>query len=106
MLEIYIIQQEIYYYIESLENKVEEKTYGSTVHEKEDQSSNPQEPPVIKNLKQEIFELEMLNRHIQREHEALKMHNEIQRITNDNILLHLSLWYKKNKKSKQKEKGP
>jgi len=84
------MQLEIYDYIKSLEKKVAENTSGSTVHEKENQSSSPKEPPVINILKQEIFELETLNRHIQNEHEALKMQNEIQRTQNDNVLLHLS----------------
>jgi len=97
--EIDLVQQDIYDYIESLENK-----FGLTVHEKEEHSSSPQEPPVINILKQEIFEMETLNRHIEREHEALKMQNETQRTQNNNILLHLSLWYKKNKKLKQKSK--
>ena len=52
-------------------------------------------------MKQEIFELETLNRHIQQEHEALRIHNKIDKTKNDNIIFHLGLCYKKNKKLKQ-----
>lgn len=55
-------------------------------------------------LKQEIYELEILNRHLKQENETLKAQNEIQRTQNGNILLHLGLWYKKNKKLKTKNK--
>ena len=66
-------------------------------HREEAQFSIPQEPPIVSTLRQEIFELETLNRHIQHEHEALRMQNKIEKTMNDNILLHFGLWYKKNK---------
>lgn len=55
-------------------------------------------------LKQEIYELEILNRHLKQENETLKVQNEIQRTKNDNILLHIGSWYKKNKKFTAKNK--
>ena len=53
-------QQEIYDYIESLER------ISATVN-----PINPQEP-LVETLKKEIYELEILNRHIKQENEALK----------------------------------
>ena len=35
----------------------------------------------------------------------MKVHNEIQRTKNDNILLHISLWLDKNKNLKEKNKS-
>jgi len=49
--------------------------------------------------------LETLNKHLKQEHETLKVHNEIQRTKNDNILLHLALLYDKNRKLKGKNKS-
>ena len=46
----------------------------------------------------------MLNKHLRQEHEAMKIQNDIQRTQNDNILLHIFHWYKKNKKLKAKNK--
>lgn len=47
------------------------------VNEKEIHLNSPQEHPLVKNLKQEIFELETMNRHMKKEHETLKIQNEI-----------------------------
>ena len=55
-------------------------------------------------LKQEIFELKTLNRHIKKEHEALNLQNQIEKTINENTLLHLDLQFKKNKKLKKKNK--
>ena len=49
--------------------------------------------------------METLNRHSKQEHETLKVHNEIQRTQNDNIILHISLWYDKNNNLKEKNKS-
>ena len=42
---------------------------------------------------------------IQQEHEALRIQNKIEKTKNDNILLHLGRWYKKNKKLKQNNRA-
>lgn len=68
-------------------------------------SNSPQEHPIINTLKQEIYDLETLNKKLKQGPETLKVHNEIQRTKNDNILLHLGLWYDKNKKLKEKKKS-
>lgn len=59
-----LIQHQIYDYIGSLEKKSTSMDLGT--------SSNPEQPPtsqetLTSSLKQEIYELEVLNRHIQRE---------------------------------------
>ena len=56
-------------------------------------------------LRQEIFELETLNRHIKHDHEALELRNQIEKTINDNTLLHLGLWFKKNKNLNNKNKN-
>ena len=43
--------------------------------------------------------------HIQKENKTLKSQSEIQAAKSENILLHLSLWYKNNKKLKQKNRA-
>lgn len=63
-----------------------------------------EEPKIVNTLKQGIYELEVLNRNLKQEYERVKAQNEIQRTQNDNILLHLGLWYKKNNKLKDKNK--
>lgn len=77
----------------------------SSLNQEEVQFSKPQEPLVINVLKQEIFELQTLNRCIQKENQILKAQGENQIAKNGNLLLHLSLWYKKNKKVKQKNRS-
>lgn len=44
-------------------------------------------------------------RHLKHEHETLKVQNEIQWTQNVKTLLHISLWYDKNKKLKDKKKS-
>ena len=48
--------------------------------------------------------MEVLNRHLKKEHEILKVKNEIQKTKNE-IMLHLGVWYDKNKKLKAKNKS-
>ena len=62
-------------------------------------SVNPQEP-LIDSLKQGIYELEILNRHIKQENETLKEQSKLDKAIHDNTILHLRLWYKKNRKLK------
>ena len=66
-------------------------------------SGNPQEP-LINALKQAIYELEILNKHIKQENETLKEQNKLDKVIHDNTILHLGLWYKKNRKLKRKNK--
>ena len=85
----------IYDYIESLERKNASKDPGS--------SSNPEQPinaqePLIDTLKQEIYELEILNRRIKKENEALKEQSKLDKAIHDYTILHLGLWYNKNRK--------
>jgi len=56
----------------------------------------------VQSLKQEVFELEVINRHIKQENEALKEQSKVDKIIHDNTMLHLGLWKKKNKKLKKK----
>jgi len=67
-------------------------------------SFNPQEP-IIDSLKQEIYELEILNRHIKKENETLREKNKLDKAIHDNTILHLGLWYKKNRKLKRKNRS-
>lgn len=55
-------------------------------------------------MKQEIYELKFLNRHIQKENETLKEQNKLDKIIHDNTMLHLGLWHKKNRKLKKKNR--
>ena len=57
---------------------------------------------MVQSLKQEIFELELLNRHIKNENETLKEKGKLDKIIHDNTMLHLGIWQKKNKKLKRK----
>ena len=66
-------------------------------------SVNPQEP-LVDALKQDIYELEILNRHIKQNNETLKEKNKLDKAIHDNSILHLGLWYKKNRKLKKKNK--
>ena len=56
----------------------------------------------VQSLKQEVFELEVLNRHIKQENGALKEQSKVDKIIHDNTMLHLGVWQKKNKKLKKK----
>lgn len=95
------LQQQIYDYIESLERKDTSMDPGSSTNLK--RPVNPQEP-LTSSLKQEIFELEILNKHIQKENETLREQNKMDRDIHDNTMLHLGLWYKKNRKLKRKNR--
>ena len=77
-------QQEVYDYLESLEKSV---AGPSTTLPLDAQ---------VQSLKQEVFELEVLNRHIKQENEALKEQSKVDKIIHDNTMLHLGLWQKKN----------
>lgn len=94
--------QEIYDYIESLERKV--TTTKETIQSLREGSNQVNEKSASNILKQEIFELETLNRYLKNENEALKTLSEIQIAKSDNLILHLILWYKKNKKMKKEKK--
>jgi len=56
-------------------------------------------------LKQEIFELETLNRYLKTKNQTLKAQNGIQISKSDNLILHLNLWSKKNKKLEKENKA-
>jgi len=88
-------QQKVYDYIEYLERIATGPSTSST------QPHIAQED-LTKSLKQEIFELEVLNRHIKNENEALKEQNRLDKIIHDNTMLHLGLWHKKNRKLEKK----
>ena len=49
-----------------------------------------------------MFEIEVLNRHIKQENEALKEQSKVEKMVHDNTMLHLGLWRKKNRKLKGK----
>ena len=66
-----------------------------------EQYVNPQEP-LTSSLKQEILELEILNRYIQKGNETLMEQNKLDRAIHENTMLDLRLWYKKNRKLKRK----
>jgi len=69
-----------------------------------EQLVNPQEP-LTNSLKQEIYELEILNRHIRKENEALKEQIKLDKVIHDNTIVHLGIWYKKNRKLKRKNRN-
>ena len=46
--------------------------------------------------------MEVVNRHIKQENEALKEKSKVDKIVHDNTMLHLGLWKNKNKKLKKK----
>ena len=85
----------MYDYIESLEKIAAGPSTSST------QPHTTQEA-LVQSLKQEVFELEVLNRHIKQENEALKEQSRLDKIIHDNTMLHLGLWQKKNRKLKKK----
>lgn len=49
--------------------------------------------------------METLNRYLKTENQTLKAQNGTQISKSDNDILHLSLWYKKNKKLKKENKS-
>lgn len=83
-------QQELYDYLEALEQSV---AGPSTIVPLDEQ---------VKSLKQEVFELEFMNRHIKQENEALKEQSKVDKMVHDNTMLHLGLWQEKNRKLKGK----
>ena len=85
----------MYDYLESLEKIAAGPNMSST------QPHTAQEAQV-QSLKQEVFELEVLNRHIKHENEALKEQSRLDKIIHGNTMLHLGLWQKKNRKLKRK----
>lgn len=93
------MQQQIYDYIESMENKTTPMDLGcSTNLEK---LVNQQEP-LTDSLKQEIYELEILDMHIKKENEILKEQTKLDKAIHDNTMLHLAIWYKKNRNLNKK----
>ena len=46
----------------------------------------------VQSLKQEVFELEVLNRHIIQENETLKEQGKVEKMVHDNTMLHVGLW--------------
>jgi len=85
----------MYDYIESLEKTSIGSSTSST------QPHTTQEA-LVQSLKQEVFQLEVLNSHIKQENEALKEQSILDKIIHDNTMLHLWLWQKKNRKLKRK----
>lgn len=96
------MKQQIYDYIESLENKSASMDRGSSANP--EQPLNPQEP-LTNSLKQEIYELEILNRHIEKGNETPKEQSKLDKAIHDNTILHLALWYKKIRKLKRKNRN-
>lgn len=72
-------QQEVYDYLESLEKIAAGPSTSSTLpHITQDAQ--------VQSLKQEVFELEVLNRHIKQENEALKEQSKVDKIIHDNTI--------------------
>ena len=87
--EIDSIQKEMYDYIETLEKTATDQGTSSA-------QLNTAQEAQIQSLKREVFELEVLNRHIKRENETLKEQGKLDKIIHDNTMLHLGLWKKEN----------
>lgn len=83
-------QEEVYNYLESLE----QSAAGPS-------TSLPLDAQV-QSRKQEVFELEVLNRHIIQENETLKEQGKVDKMVHDNTMLHLGLWQKKNRRLKKR----
>ena len=75
----------MYDFIESLEKTATDQGTSST-------QPNTAQEVLIQSLKQEVFELEVLNRDIKRENEILKEQSRLDKIIHDNTMLHLGLW--------------
>ena len=94
-------QQKLYNYLETLEQaaagpstvKPLEQQIPITVESLEQQ---------IHSLKQEIFEIEVLNRHVIQENEKLKERGNVDKMVHDNTMLHMGLLQKENKKLRKK----
>lgn len=69
-----------------------------------EQLVNPQQP-LTDSLKQKIYELEILNKHIKKENETLTEQSKLDKAIHDNTILHLGLWYKKNRKLKRENRN-
>lgn len=95
--EIDQTQQQMYDFIESLQKTTTKQGTSSN------QPSTTQEI-FIQSLKHEVYELEVLNKHIKRENETLKEKNKLDKIIHDNTMFHLGLWHKKNRKLKKKNR--
>ena len=95
--EIDPTQQEMYDYIETLEKIATDQGTSSA-------QPNTAQEALIQSLKQEVFELEVLNRLIKRENETLREQSRLDKIIHDNTMLHLGLWQKKNRKLKKKSR--
>jgi len=95
--EIDPTQQEMYDYIDTLEKTSTDQGTSSA-------QPNTVQEALIQSLKQEVFELEVLNRHIKRENATLKEQSRLDKIIHDNTMLHLGLWQKKNRKLKKKNR--
>lgn len=91
-------QQEMYDYIESLEKTTTNPGTSSA-------QRNTAQEAQIQSLKHEVFELEVLNRHIKRENETLKEQGRLDKIIHNNTMFHLRLWQKKNRKIKKNNRG-
>lgn len=90
------MQQQIYDYIESLEKKSASMDPESSI--------NPQEA-LIDSLKQEIYELEILNKHIKKENGTSREQSKLDKDIHDNTIMHLGLWCTKNRKLKRKNRS-
>jgi len=93
--EIDPTQQEMYDFIESLEKTSKDQGTSST-------QPNTTQEALIQSLKHEVFELEVLNRHIKRENETFKEQSRLDKIIHDNTMFHLGLRQNKNRKLKKK----
>lgn len=102
-------QQKLYNYLETLEQAAAgpstleplEQQSPSTLEPLEQQSLSTVEQQ-IHSLKQEIFEIEVLNRHIIQENEKLKERGNVDKMVHDNTMLHMGLLQKENKKLRKK----
>lgn len=75
----------MYDYLESLEKTAAGLRTSSTLPHTTQEAQ-------VQSLKQEVFELEVLNKHIKQENEALKEKIKLDKIIHDNTMLHLGLW--------------
>jgi len=87
----------MYDFIESLEKIATDQGTSSA-------QPNIAQEALIQSLKQEVFELEVLNRHIKRENETFKEQCKLDKIIRDKTMFHLGLWKKKNRKLKKKSR--
>ena len=69
----------------------------------QEKTINPQEPP-IETLKQDKYELEILNRHIKNENEILREQVKLKNAMNNTFTLQLGTLHKENRKLKKRNK--